>query len=51
MDKASLLPPSLQLSEDQTLAGIINPEVNLPKIFSQDATAAQKQFLVARYKA
>lgn len=51
MDKASLLPASLQLSDDQTLAGIVNPEVNLPKIFSQDATAAQKQFLVARYKA
>ncbi|KAF2336978.1 alpha/beta fold hydrolase [Flavobacterium daemonense] len=51
MDKASLLPASLQLSEDQTLAGIVNPEVNLPKIFSQDATVAQKQFLVARYKA
>ncbi|WP_343694670.1 alpha/beta hydrolase [Flavobacterium sp.] len=51
MDKASLLPASLQLSEDQTLAGIVNPEVNLPKIFSQDATEAQKQFLVAKYKA
>lgn len=51
MDKASLLPASLQLSEDQTLAGIINPEVNLPKIFAQDATDTQKQFLVTRYKA
>ncbi|RED26876.1 pimeloyl-ACP methyl ester carboxylesterase [Flavobacterium cutihirudinis] len=51
MDKASLLPASLQLSEDQTLAGIVNPEINLPKIFSQDATEAQKQFLIARYKA
>ncbi|WP_163410188.1 alpha/beta hydrolase [Flavobacterium ajazii] len=51
MDTASLLPASLQLSEDQTLAGIVNPEVNLPKIFAQDATDVQKQFLVARYKA
>ena len=51
MDTASLLPPSLQLSEDQTLAGIVNPEVNLPKIFAQDATEAQKQFLVSKYKA
>lgn len=51
MDTASLLPPSLQLSEDQTLAGIVNPEVNLPKIFAQDATDAQKQFLVSKYKA
>ncbi len=51
MDAASLLPPSLQLSEDQTLAGIVNPEVNLTKIFAQDATDAQKQFLVSKYKA
>lgn len=51
MDTASLLPPSLQLSEDQTLAGIVNPEVNLTKIFAQDATEAQKQFLVSKYKA
>ncbi|MFB9080294.1 alpha/beta fold hydrolase [Flavobacterium procerum] len=51
MDTASLLPASLKLSEDQTLAGIVNPEVNLPKIFAQDATDVQKQFLVTRYKA
>ncbi|WP_338839125.1 alpha/beta hydrolase [Flavobacterium ginsenosidimutans] len=51
MDTASLLPPSLKLSDDQTLAGIVNPEVNLPKIFAQDATDAQKQFLVSKYKA
>lgn len=51
MDTASLLPPSLKLSDDQTLAGIVNPEVNLPKIFAQDATDAQKQFLVEKYKA
>lgn len=51
MDTSSLLPPALQLSDDQTLAGIVNPEINLPKIFCQDGTAAQKQFLVARYKA
>lgn len=51
MDSASLLPPALQLSDDQTLAGIVNPEINLPKIFCQDGTDAQKQFLVARYKA
>ncbi|MFC0778776.1 alpha/beta hydrolase [Flavobacterium sp. HJSW_4] len=51
IDTASLLPPSLQLSEDQTLAGIVNPEVNLPKIFAQDATDSQKQFLVSKYKA
>lgn len=51
MDATSLLPPSLQLSEDQTLAGIVNPEVNLTKIFAQDATDAQKQFLVSKYKA
>lgn len=51
MDTASLLPASLKLSDDQTLAGIVNPEVNLPKIFAQDATDVQKQFLVSKYKA
>ena len=51
MDSSSLLPPALQLSDDQTLAGIANPEVNLTKIFCQDGTDAQKQFLVTRYKA
>lgn len=51
MDTASLLPPALQLSEDQTTAGIMNPEVNLPAIFCQDGTDAQKQYLVDRYKA
>jgi pimeloyl-ACP methyl ester carboxylesterase len=51
MDSSSLLPPALQLSDDQTLAGIVNPENNLSKIFCQDGTAAQKQFLAERYKA
>lgn len=51
MDAQSLLPPTLQLSEDQTLAGIVNPGVNLPNVFCQDGTDAQKQFLVERYKA
>ena len=51
MDSSSLLPSALQLSDDQTLAGIVNPEINLPKIFCQDGTDSQKQFLVERYKA
>lgn len=51
MDTNSLLGPSLQLSEDQTLAGIVDPETNLTNIFCQDGTIAQKQFLVERYKA
>lgn len=51
MDTASLLPASLQLSDDRTLAGIVNPEINLPKIFAQDASETQKKFLVEKYKA
>lgn len=51
MDTASLLGPAIRLSEDQTQAGIADPEVNLAKIFCQDGTAAQKQYLVERYKA
>lgn len=51
MDPKSLLGPSIRLSEDQTQAGIAEPEVNLAKIFAQDATDTQKKFLVAHYKA
>jgi pimeloyl-ACP methyl ester carboxylesterase len=50
MDTASLLGPAIRLSEDQTQAGIVDPEVNLPKIFCQDGTAVQKQYLTERYK-
>lgn len=51
MDTASPLLPLIQLSDDQTLAGIANPETNLAKIFCQDGTEAQKKFLLDRYKA
>lgn len=51
MDAKSILGPSICLSEDQTQAGIDQPEVNLAKIFAQDATDKQKDFLVAYYKA
>lgn len=51
MDSTTLLGPVLRLSEDHTLAGLDNPAVNLPRVFIQDGTDAQKQFLVERYKA
>ena len=51
MDTASPLGPLIRLSEDQTLAGIADPEVNLAKIFCQDGTEAQKKFLLDQYKA
>jgi pimeloyl-ACP methyl ester carboxylesterase len=51
MDPKSLLGPSIRLSEDQTQAGIVDPEVNLAKIFAQDATDSQKKDLVEQYKA
>lgn len=51
MDGGSSLPAALQLSDDMTLAGLTNPEANIPEVFAQDATAAQKKFLVAHYKA
>jgi pimeloyl-ACP methyl ester carboxylesterase len=51
MDAKSILGPSIRLSEDQTQAGIADPEINLAKIFAQDATDEQKKFLVAHYKA
>lgn len=51
MDTASPLGPLIRLSDDQTQAAIAEPELNLAKIFSQDATEAQKQFLLNQYKA
>jgi pimeloyl-ACP methyl ester carboxylesterase len=51
MDTKSLLGPSIRLSENQTQAAIADPEVNLPKIFCQDATDEQKKFLIGHYKA
>lgn len=50
MDRESILGPSIRLSENQTEAGIADPEVNLAKIFSQDATDAQKKYLAERYR-
>lgn len=50
MDSQSLLPPAIRLSEDQTLALIDNPSANLAPIFAQDATDAQKQFLLEKYR-
>lgn len=51
MDHASLLPPALEFSPDHTLAGLKDPEINLPAIFCQDGTKDQKQFLLENYKA
>lgn len=51
MDSTTLLGPVIRLSEDQTLAGLDNPAVNLPRVFIQDGTDAQKQNLVERFKA
>lgn len=50
MDTASLLGPAIRLSEDQTVANIADPEINLANIFCQDGTDAQKQYLLDRYK-
>ncbi|MFT3796018.1 alpha/beta fold hydrolase [Flavobacterium sp.] len=50
MDKGSILGPSIRLSENQTEASIADPETNLGKIFSQDATAEQNKFLLTHYK-
>ena len=50
-DTTSLLPPQIRLSDDQTQAGIADPEANLASIFCQDGTDAQKKFLLERYKA
>ncbi|MXN89842.1 alpha/beta fold hydrolase [Flavobacterium sp. Sd200] len=50
IDTTSLLGPAIRLSEDQTVANIDNPAVNLSNIFCQDGTDAQKQYLVGRYK-
>lgn len=49
-DTSSLLGHAIRLSEDQSVANIDNPSVNLPKIFCQDGTDAQKEYLVKLYK-
>jgi len=51
MDTASSLLPFIRLSDDQTQAAIAEPEINLAKIFSQDATETKNKFLLNQYKA
>jgi pimeloyl-ACP methyl ester carboxylesterase len=51
MDKASLLGPVLEFNADQTLAGLANPGINFLKVFIQDGTDKQKQFVLDRYRA
>jgi len=51
MDRASLLGPVLEFNADQTLAGLANPGINFLKVFIQDGTDKQKQFVLDRYRA
>lgn len=50
-DRASLLGPVLEFNADQTLAGLANPDINFLKVFIQDGTDKQKQFVLDRYRA
>lgn len=50
LDTASLLGPVLEFNADHTLAGLTNPQVNLPKVFVQDGTDGQKQIVLNHYK-
>ncbi|WP_295222602.1 alpha/beta hydrolase family protein [uncultured Chryseobacterium sp.] len=51
MDSGSLLGPVLEFNADHTLAGVADHNINFPKIFIQDGTEAQKQFVLDHYKA
>jgi pimeloyl-ACP methyl ester carboxylesterase len=51
LDKASLLGPVLEFNADQTSAGLANPDINFPKVFIQDGTDQQKQFVLDHYRA
>jgi pimeloyl-ACP methyl ester carboxylesterase len=51
LDRASLLGPVLEFNADQTLAGLANPDINFLKVFIQDGTDKQKQFVLAHYRA
>jgi pimeloyl-ACP methyl ester carboxylesterase len=51
LDRASLLGPVLEFNKDQTLAGLANPDINFPKVFIQDGTDKQKQFVLDHYRA
>ncbi|CAM4198314.1 Pimeloyl-ACP methyl ester carboxylesterase [Pedobacter westerhofensis] len=51
LDRASLLGPVLEFNADQTLAGVANPDINFLKVFIQDGTDKQKQFVLDRYRA
>ncbi|MCC9138660.1 alpha/beta hydrolase [Pontibacter silvestris] len=51
MDPGSLLGPVLEFNQDHTLAGLVDPEVNFPKVFIQDGTEEQKQYVLSHYKA
>jgi len=51
LDKASLLGPVLEFNADQTLAAVANPGINFPKVFIQDGTDKQQQFVLDHYRA
>lgn len=51
LDAGSLLGSVLTFNADQTLAGLVNPEVNFPTVFIQDGTDEQKQFVLDHYRA
>lgn len=51
LDAGSILGPVLTFNADQTLAGLVNPEVNFPTVFIQDGTDEQKQFVLDHYRA
>jgi pimeloyl-ACP methyl ester carboxylesterase len=51
LDRASLLGPVLEFNADQTLAGLANPDINFLKVFIQDGTDKQKQFVLDHYRA